>query len=73
MMRLSVGGLNRYFLCTQCQTIREEVCRVDGTIATVRYHQSSSQVLSQTVRQQAKELLDLLSYEQMRLFGDSEE
>jgi hypothetical protein len=68
MVRVIVGGLNRYFLCIKCKTIREEVCRVDGTIAVVRYHRSNSQALSQTVRQQAQKILDLLGYEQRPLF-----
>jgi hypothetical protein len=70
MVRVIVGGLNRYFLCTACKTIREEMCRVDGTIAVVRYHRSSSQALSQTVRQQAQKLLDWLGYEQKPLFDE---
>ena len=49
MQRLSVGGLNRYFLCTQCENVREEVCRPNGMIVKVRYHQIESEVLSKTV------------------------
>jgi len=70
MMRLSVGGLNRYFLCTRCKAIREEGCRRDGTIAHVRRHQVGREALSQTVRQQAKKILDLLGYEQMSRFDE---
>ena len=70
MTRLSVGGLNRYYLCYECERVREESGRPDGTIAGVRYHDLASEALSRAAREQAEELLRLRGYEQGNLFGD---
>ena len=70
MVRLSVGGLNRYYLCYGCERVREEIGRPDGAIAGVQYHKLASETLSRTAREQAEELLRLRGYEQGSLFED---
>ena len=68
MTRLSVGGRNHYYLCYECERVREEIGRLDGTIASVQYHKLSSETLSRAAREQAKELLRLRGYKQGSLF-----
>jgi len=48
--------------------VREEIGRLDGTIASVQYHKLSSETLSRAAREQAKELLRLRGYKQGSLF-----
>ena len=68
MTRLSVGGLNRYCLCYECERVREEISRPDGTIANTRYHDLASEMLSRAAKEQAEELLRVRGYEQGSLF-----
>jgi len=37
MLKLNVAGRNRFYLCRECSTVREQVCRADGTIIETRY------------------------------------
>ena len=68
MVRLSVGGRNLYHLCYECERVREDSRRPDGTIAKVQYHRLDSSTLSRSAREQAEELLRLRGYEQGSLF-----
>ena len=72
MTRLSVGGWNRYYLCFECERVREETGRKDGTIAGVRYHDLASKTLSRAAREQAEAMLRLRGYEQGSLFMDED-
>ena len=68
MMRLHVAGVNRYYLCRRCSTIREHVCRPDGTILETLWHQATSDGLPGAVAERAREMLDRAEYEQLGLF-----
>lgn len=72
MIRLHVGGeMNRYYLCRRCGTIREHVCRSDGTIIENRYHHLESTDLPAAVVAQAREILTQPRYKQAPLFGSA--
>lgn len=70
MQRLSVGGFNRYYFCVECERVREEVMRPDGTIVETLYHGLESGALSAAAREQAQKILWERSYRQGRLFGE---
>ena len=70
MQRLHVGGFNRYYLCVECERVREEIMRPDGTIIETRYHRLESGALSAAAREQAEAVLRERGYEQGRLFGE---
>lgn len=54
MMRLHVDGLNRYYVCLECGTIREEICESEGTIAYVRIYEAGSEELPAVVVEQVR-------------------
>jgi hypothetical protein len=58
MQRLNVGGLNRYYFCTECSRIREEICDSGGVIAYVRFHEIQGEDLPALVVEQARAILD---------------
>ena len=68
MIRLPVGGRNLYHLCYECERVREDSRRPDGTIAKVQYHELASPTLSRSAKEQAEELLRLRGYRQGSLF-----
>jgi hypothetical protein len=71
MLRVHAGGeINRYYLCRRCGSIREHVCRADGTILDSRYHHLESAALPAAVVQQAREILSQPHYSQPSLFGE---
>jgi hypothetical protein len=71
MMRIHTNTASRYYLCRRCGTIREDVCRPDGTIIEARFHDLEGLDLPAAVVQQAREVLNEPRYEQGSLF-DSE-
>jgi hypothetical protein len=69
MLRLHVGGeSNRYYICRQCGTIREHVCRTDGTIVESHFHHLESVSLPAAVVEQAREILSRPHFKQGNLF-----
>ena len=58
MPRLNAAGLNRYYLCRRCGTVREDLCRHDGTIISTRRHNVESADLPAAVVEQARAILD---------------
>jgi hypothetical protein len=68
MQRLNVAGPNRYYVCRACGTVREEVCRVDGTILETHFHKARDGGLPRVVAEQARDILDGPRYEQLSLF-----
>jgi hypothetical protein len=70
MQRLNVVGPHRYYVCQACGTVREEVCRVDGTILDTRFHRAQSDDLPPVAAEQARDILERPRYEQLSLFGE---
>ena len=70
MTQLHVGGLDRWHVCRQCATVKQEVCNPDGTIASVVYHRLDDGRLSQTVIGEARVVLDQMESEQLSLWGE---
>jgi hypothetical protein len=71
MLRLHAGReSSRYYLCQHCGTIREDVCRPDGTIAVTHFHQLVSANLPPVVAERAQDILTQPSYRQLPLFGE---
>jgi hypothetical protein len=68
MMRLHTNVTSRYYLCRHCGTIREHICRPDGTILDTRLHHLGSADVPAAVVEQAREILNRPSYEQRSLF-----
>lgn len=68
MMRLHTNLSSRYYLCRQCRTIREHICRPDGTIVDTRMHHLESVDLPAAVVEQAREILNRPNYQQKTLF-----
>ena len=68
MMRLHTNMSSRYYLCRQCTTIREHICRPDGTIIETRLHHLEGADLPAAIVQQAREILNQPGYEQRSLF-----
>ena len=71
MTRLSVGGLNHYYLCYECERVRQEARRPDSSLIDVRYYKLTNPMLSRTAKEQAEELLRLRGYQQGSLFADT--
>jgi hypothetical protein len=69
MLKLSVAGQGRFYLCRECGAVREEVCRVDGTVIEIHYHDSADAAdLSPVVLEQVRAILDAPEFEQLALF-----
>ena len=69
MVRLAVGGLNRYYICPRCQAIREEVCDRAGLILGVRtYAEPWPELGSEAAREQARAFLQSHAGRQLGLF-----
>ena len=68
MQRLNVVGPNRYYVCRACSTVREDVCRADGTILETHFHKAQSDNLPPVVIEQARDILEQPRYEQPSLF-----
>jgi hypothetical protein len=77
MTQIHVGGeSSRFYLCRKCGTIRENLCRPDGTITGTRYHELESvdgstdltEILPAAVVEQARGILKRPVYQQGSLF-----
>ena len=66
MIRLHAGGPNRYYLCPECGAVREDVCR-GRAIVEHRWHDAPDGTLSEAVREEALELLEAPSEQQLDL------
>jgi tetratricopeptide (TPR) repeat protein len=80
MRLIHTDGPERYFMCPDCGTVREEVDSADGTIAETSYHGLDDGVLSQTVIERAREILEQTksrrsrqdkTIEKLRTFSDA--
>ncbi|MCP4538065.1 MAG: hypothetical protein GY832_13060 [Chloroflexi bacterium] len=67
MTRLHIPG--RYFVCLNCQTVRQEITRPDGTILDVTYHRLDDGTLPQAVDDAAREVLAPPPV-QLQMFGE---
>ena len=68
MTRLHVAGTSRWYLCRRCGAVREEVCRVDGTILETRWHSEGGDGLPGVVAGEVGELMERVECEQLGLF-----
>ena len=68
MIRLHGGGPNRYYLCSVCGAVREDVYG-DGAIIERRWHESPNGSLPAGVRDEARRVLDAPQGEQLTLWS----
>ena len=66
MIRLHAGAPNRYYLCRECGAAREDVYR-GKAIVQRQWHDAPYGTLPEPVRQEALELLEAPSGEQLDL------
>jgi hypothetical protein len=63
-IQIHTNLLNRYYLCRRCSSVREHVCRPDGTIVEAHYHDLDSAELPAAVVEQARDILTQPNYRQ---------
>ena len=69
MIRLHAGGPNRYYLCRECGSVREDVYRGDAIVDQLG-HNGPEDPLSRSVRDEAAELLEIVEGEQLTLWAE---
>jgi hypothetical protein len=67
-MRIHANTGSRYYLCRQCGTVREDICRRDGTIKDTTFHRLESVDLPAAVVEQVRDILNQPGFEQPSLF-----
>ncbi len=66
MIRLRGGGPNRYYLCRECDAVREDIYH-SGAIVDHRWHDTPDGRLPEAVKEEALAILEIPNGEQMEL------
>ncbi len=72
MIRLSVAGLDRYYLCPACGCIRHEAANGPGLIDDIAFYHINDPRVPELVWHEARRLMNRPAYNQLDLFGNEQ-
>lgn len=68
MIRLGIGGLDRYYLCLECRCVRHETASGPGLVDDIFFHHWDDPKLPEIIWREARRILDRPIYSQPLLF-----
>ena len=70
MVRLSSGGLDRYYLCPHCGYIRHETAPGPGLLDDIIFYHMNDPRVPEIVWGEARQIMEQPVYNQLGLFDD---